>query len=220
MTEPTCAPIHISVVLDRSGSMNSIADDTVGGFNAFLAEQRRAPGVARVTLAQFDSEAPFELLIDGVDLRLVADLDRSAYQPRAWTPLYDAIGQMIARIDAGIATRAVEGLPEEDQVVAIVTDGLENRSARFTRDDVFRLIEERRQAGWAFVFLGADQDAYAVGGQMGFAPRGRVVWEKTPEGMRKMWADLSYSTEGHRAKPREQRRREADEFHTEKPEGK
>lgn len=218
MTEPVAAPVHLSVVLDRSGSMNSIADDTVGGFNAFLAEQRRAPGAARVTLAQFDSEDPFELLIDGVDLRAVADLDRSAYQPRGWTPLYDAVGEMIARIDAGIAERAQKELPEEDQVVAIVTDGLENRSRRFTREEVFGLIEERRRAGWVFVFLGADQDAYAAGGQMGVAPQGRVAWEKTPEGIKKMWGDLSHSTHVHRAKPQEQRRREADEFHTPKPE--
>jgi hypothetical protein len=220
MTEPVLAPIHISVVLDRSGSMNSVADDTVGGFNEFLAEQRRGTGAARVTLAQFDSEDPFELLIDGADLREVADLARSAYQPRAWTPLYDAIGQMISRIDEGIAERAQKDLPEEDQVVAIVTDGLENRSTRFTRQDVFGLIDERRRAGWVFVFLGADQDTYAAGGQIGVAPRERVVWEKTPEGIKKMWGDLSHSTDLHRAKPQEQRRREADEFHTPKPEEK
>lgn len=215
MTQP--APVHISVVLDRSGSMRSIADDVVGGFNEFLAEQRRTPGRARITLAQFDSQEPFEVLIDGVDLKEVSDLARSAYQPRAWTPLYDAVGHMIGRIDADVTERAKQGLPEEDQILAIVTDGLENRSVRFTREEVFRLIEERRRAGWAFVFLGADQDAYAAGGQIGVAARGRVAWEKTPEGIKKMWGDLSYSTDVHRARSREQRRREADEFHTEKP---
>ncbi|MFH1331159.1 MAG: vWA domain-containing protein [Actinomycetota bacterium] len=220
MTEPASAPVHISVVLDRSGSMQPIADDIVGGFNAFLAEQRARPGAVRLTLAQFDSREPFEVLIDGADLHRVPDLARSAYQPRGSTPLYDAVGQMVAHVDDAIAERAREGLPEEDQVVAIVTDGLENHSMRFNRADVFRLIEERRRAGWVFVFLGADQDAYAAGGQMGFAPRGRVAWEKTPEGVKKMWGDLSHSTDSHRAKPRERRRSEADEFHTERPEEK
>lgn len=218
MNEPVPAPVHVSVVLDRSGSMASIADDIVGGFNEFLAEQRRGPGAARLTLAQFDSQDPFEVLIDGVDLGRVGPFHRALYQPRGLTPLYDAVGHMVGRIDDGIAERAQAGLPEEDQVVVIITDGLENHSGRFTRRDVFRLIEERRQAGWAFVFLGADQDAYAAGGDMGVAPQGRVVWEKTPEGIKKMWSDLSYSTQGHRAKPQGQRRREADQFHNPKPE--
>jgi len=217
MTNP--APINISVVLDRSGSMRSVADDTVGGFNQSLAEQRRTAGAARLTLVQFDSEDPFELLIDGADIVTVPDLDPAAYQPRAWTPLYDAVGQMIARIEAGVEERAQKGLPEEDQIVAIVTDGLENRSRRFTRGEVFGMVEERRRAGWVFVFLGADQDAYLEGGHIGVAPRERVQWEKTPEGVQKMWADLSYSADLHRQKPRDQRHREADEFHTEKPRG-
>lgn len=220
MAGPTAAPVHISVVLDRSGSMSSVADDTVGCFNEFLAEQRRIPGTVRVTLAQFDSEGPFELLIDGVDLREVTDLDRSAYQPRAWTPLYDAVGRMVGRIDAGIAGRAELGLPEEDQVVAIVTDGLENASAEHTRDSVFRLIEERRKTGWVFVFLGANQDAYASGERIGVAPGNRADWAATREGAKKMWGDFSHSTELHRGKPRERRRGEADHFHTEKPDEK
>jgi len=217
MTEIAHVPAHISVVLDRSGSMALIADDVVGGFNQFLADQRRAPGSARVTLAQFDSQDPFELLIDGIDLREVTDLARSAYQPRAWTPLYDAVGRMIARIDAEIAKRAELDLPEEDQVAVIVTDGLENASVEHTRASVFQLIVERRKAGWVFVFLGADQDAYAAGERIGVAPGNRAEWEKSQQGVRKMWGDVSYSTGLHRDKPREQRRREADQFHQEKP---
>ena len=136
------APVHISVVLDRSGSMASIADDVVGGFNEFLAEQRRVPGEARVTLAQFDSEDPFELLIDGVDLREVTDLDRSAYHPgrgpRCTTLWADDCPHRRRHRRAGSM-----GLPEEDQVVAIVTDGLENRS---TRSAVRRVPADRGAA--------------------------------------------------------------------------
>ena len=105
MTEDTPAPIHISVVLDRSGSMRSVADDTVGGFNQFLAEQRGQRGDARLTLVQFDSEDAFEVLISGADLSTVPDLNPAAYQPRAWTPLYDAVGQMIAAIDAVLSAK-------------------------------------------------------------------------------------------------------------------
>ncbi len=75
-------PVHISILLDRSGSMATIADDIVGGFNTFLEQQRQEPGTARVTLVQFDGQDPFEILIDGQDLESVENLDPRRYQPR------------------------------------------------------------------------------------------------------------------------------------------
>ena len=90
MSKPT--PVNISAVLDRSGSMASISDDVVGGFNTFLAEQRKQERGGRVTLVQFDGQDPFEVLIDGEDLDSVKDLDSARYIPRGNTPLYDAIG--------------------------------------------------------------------------------------------------------------------------------
>lgn len=210
-------PVHISVVLDRSGSMNRIASDIVGGFNQFLAEQRTQPGIARVTLAQFDSEDPFEVLIDGVDLREVTDLDRSAYQPRASTPLYDAVGRMIAKIDADIAARAAHGVPGEDQVVVIISDGLENSSREQTRGTIFEMIERRRRDGWVFVFLGANQDVYAEGERMAVPAGNRAQWEPTKEGSEKMFRDLSYSTTAHRIKEKQIRAAEAEIFYQKNP---
>ena len=215
MTTPTPQPpVHLSIVLDRSGSMASIADDMVGGFNELLAEQRTQPGDVLVTLAQFDDHDPFELLIDAVPLREVLDLERTQYVPRGSTPLFDAIGRMIAKVDAEAAGSNDEG----DQVVAIITDGLENASSEFTREAIFKLIEERRTAGWAFVFLGANQDSYATGERMAFAPSNRGNWEYSSEGSRKAMRDLSYSMRLHRSKPQSQRRLEADEFWSESPE--
>lgn len=211
------APVHLSVVLDRSGSMGAIAGDVVGGFNEFLAEQRAQPGRARITLAQFDSHDPFEILIDGAGLHSAPDLDPAAYQPRGLTPLYDAVAKMLRRIDRDAARRRREGLPEEDQVVAIVTDGLENASRRATRASIFRKIEERRRRGWVFVFLGANQDAYATGHGLAVAPQNRAGWEATPKGSKKMWGDLSHSSSLHRAKARARRKMESDAFFTERP---
>jgi hypothetical protein len=208
----------MSVVLDRSGSMAAIADDVVGGFNRLLAEQRTAPGDARVTLAQFDSQDPFEVLIDAVDLREVTDLDPSRYQPRGCTPLYDAIGRMIGRIDAGTARRAELGLSPEDHLVVIVTDGLENASREFSRSAVFRLIEQRRAAGWVFAFLGANQDVYAEGGAIGVAPGSAAAFAPTAAGVGKMWRDVSYSTRLHRARGAGARRQAAAAFMQEDPE--
>ena len=210
-------PVHISMVLDRSGSMSGIASDIVGGFNHFLAEQRAQPGIARVTLAQFDSEDPFEVLIDGVDLREVTDLDRSAYQPRAMTPLYDAVGRMIAKVDADIAARAERQAPAEDQVVVIITDGRENHSREQTRASIFEMIEKRRRDGWVFVFLGANQDVYAEGERMAVPVGNRAAWAATKKGSQELWQDVSHSTTAHRMKQRYQRKVEADEFYQKKP---
>lgn len=211
--KPDSAPVHISIVLDRSGSMASIADDIVGGFNEFLREQRKRDGEARVTLVQFDGQDPFEILVDGRDLRDVQDLTRDRYQPRGMTPLLDATGRMILRIDNDVAARARKGEPEEDQIVVVVTDGLENASTEHTRKGVFELIEQRRAQGWAFVFLGADQDAYAEGTRMGVAGHNAAAWSKDKPGIDKMWREVEHSATLHRAKPRMSRRMDADVFY-------
>ena len=88
-------PVHISVVLDRSGSMAAIADDIVGGCNEYLGRQQQEPGEARLTLVQFDGQDPFEVLVDGLDIKKVRPLSRESYRPRGNTPLFDAVGRMI-----------------------------------------------------------------------------------------------------------------------------
>jgi hypothetical protein len=197
--------------------MASIADEVVEGFNEFLAAQRRSGGEARVTLAQFDDRDPFEVLVDGVPLREVIDLERSRYAPRGATPLYDAVGQMISRIEAGIARRRELGAEEEDQVVLIVTDGLENASREHARRSVFRMVTEWQERGWVFAFLGADQDSYAEGGELGVAPGNRADWDKTAAGSAKLWRDASYSTTRHRDKSAEQRHLDSRHFYEEDP---
>lgn len=210
---------NISVVLDRSGSMAAIADDVVGGLNEFLARQRQEDGAARITVAQFDDQDPFEVLIDGVPTREVTDLDRPAYQPRGTTPLYDAIGSMIARIDAGVASRRQAGLEEEDQLLVVVTDGLENASREHTRASAFDMITERRKKGWSFLFLGADQDSYASGEAMAMTAGNIANWDKSKDGTAKMWRDVSHSTSEYLKRSRHERRSRNDDVFTEDPDG-
>ncbi len=193
MTTP--APIHVAVVLDRSGSMASIADDMVGGFNTFLAEQRDKPGQCAITLVQFDGHDPFEVLVDGMPLAEVTDLDRSRYVPRGSTPLLDAVGRMIARVDARAATS-----PDEDQVVLVITDGFENASREFGWAQVAELIRKRQEAGWAFVFLGTDAESMADAARMGTAQANRAQWAKTASGTKRMWEDTSDAMTTHRSK--------------------
>ena len=205
-------PVHISIVLDRSGSMAQIADDVVGGFNTFLGEQRKQEGGGRVTLVQFDGQDPFEVLIDGEGLDTVEDLDPARFVPRGNTPLHDAVGRMILSIDAEILERADAGKPIEDQVVVIVTDGFENASREFSGKAIFDLIAARRSRAWAFVFLGADEGTFEEGERMGVSQANTARWAATGEGTAAMFASVSKETATYRSMGPSERTRKSDRF--------
>lgn len=160
----------ITVVLDRSGSMTSVRDDTVGGFNAFVAQQRaEGRGECRVTLVQFDDVV--ETAYASQLARDAPDLDRGTYVPRGSTALLDAVGQTIRRTGARYAL-ADESQRPGKVLFVIVTDGGENSSKEFKgtegRAKVFDMIKEHRDTWkWDFVFLGANQDAFAAGMELG-----------------------------------------------------
>lgn len=204
----TPAPVALSILLDRSGSMMSIADDIVGGFNALLANQRTQPGEVMLTLAQFDGQDPFEMLMDGIPLREVTDMHRSWYQPRGNTPLYDAIGRLLSHIDAG----PFGSNDEIDHVVAIITDGRENASSEFNRRKIFELIEKRSDEGWVFIYLGAEPESYEDADAIAFAHANARRYEKSAYGTRDMMGKMSDSLSVHRSKPRSERRRDKDDF--------
>lgn len=160
MTNPNLT--HLYFLLDRSGSMQSIREDTVGGFDAFIAEQRSHPGECRVTLAQFDDR--YDVVYTDQPIQDVPSLD---LQPRGMTALLDAIGRLVS--DAGVR---LASLPESERpgtvIVGIMTDGLENASKEWTHQAVKTLIEQQSQAySWEFLYLGADQDAIEVGTALG-----------------------------------------------------
>lgn len=161
--------LHIYFLLDRSGSMASMATDVIGGFNSFLASQEADGPDALLTLVQFDSEDPHEVITDAVPIAEVLPLDLSRFQPRSGTPLYDAMGRLVA--DATIrADSAARGTgPGEEILFVTFTDGEENQSREYTREKIFDLIKKREAKGWTFAFLGANQDAYAEGGQIGYS---------------------------------------------------
>jgi Mg-chelatase subunit ChlD len=154
----------VTIVLDRSGSMEAIRSDVVGAFNAFVHDQQQLPGECRLTLVQFDDE--YEVVCRARPIAEVPDLNHDSFVPRGSTALLDAIGRTIRELDKRLVD---EGGPDREvrALVAILTDGLENASTDFKRDDVFRMIKERTEQGWAFLFLAANQDAIAEGGLIG-----------------------------------------------------
>ena len=156
MTTPQST--HITLILDRSGSMSDITDDIIGGVNSFFDKQRGLDLPTSVTLVQFDSQDPFEILAENAPLSKVPQLDRGNYQPRASTPLLDAIGTGIHRLSAHLDMQTPETKPDA-VVFVIVTDGMENASSKFTRPHITDLIKAKQDAGWQFVFLSSDLSA-------------------------------------------------------------
>jgi hypothetical protein len=145
-------------VLDRSGSMQEIRSDAEGGLKAFLEQQREVPGEATVSLYQFDDH--YEAVYEN---RSVRDLPDFHLEPRGTTALLDAVGRTMTRLDSWLEGQ--DPRPEHI-ILVVVTDGLENASREFTLAIVKEMISTRKEAGWQFVFLAADQDAFATGGAM------------------------------------------------------
>lgn len=152
-------------ILDRSGSMNGLEKDTIGGFNAMLERQRSASGEALVTTVLFDDE--YELLNDRVDLRSVKPMTEREYFVRGSTALYDAIGRSIERIDLVRRCEAEDRRPGKT-LFAITTDGMENASREYSLGRVREMIEDRKaRFGWEFLFLGANIDAVGTARSFG-----------------------------------------------------
>ncbi len=160
---PTPKRMHIYFVLDRSGSMQSIAPDVIGGFNAFVEAQKAESSNAVMTLVQFDSQDPFEVLADAEKLTKIVPLSAATFVPRGGTPLYDAIGRTIAEAKIRIERRSAKDKPEEEILFIIFTDGEENQSVEYSQDQIASAIKGCEASGWTFVYMGANQDAYAEG---------------------------------------------------------
>lgn len=203
-TNDKAAAADIWFLLDRSGSMQAIADDVVGGFDAFFAEQRVQPGDATVTLVQFDDRDPHEVLVDSRPIDTVHSI-AGRLRPRGTTPLYDAIGYLLDRAER------FGGNPA-DQLVVIYTDGLENASRKWTASRIFSRITRLQDAGWTFVFLGANQDSYTTGRTLAMSAGNTANFAASPESVAASYRGLSRSTSEWRAKDRSQRLRDSGDF--------
>jgi Mg-chelatase subunit ChlD len=191
-------------LLDRSGSMASIAEYVVSGFDGFFASQRNEAGNAMVTVVQFDDQDPHDIIVNGLPIAQVPSVG-DLFQPRGMTPLYDAIALLLDQAER-------HGGDDADQLVVILTDGHENASGAWTHQRLFRRIAKLRDRGWTFVFLGANQDSYEAGNQMAM-PAGNVSnFRPDEDGMAATYAGLNRTVREWRGKERHERRRDADHF--------
>jgi len=190
---------HISVILDRTGSMESIRDDTIGGFNSFLADQKSQAGEASLTLVQFDSQDPHEVICHFKPIHEVPELDRNIYVPRASTPLLDALGREINELEQSIAHLQEEDRPSK-VVFVVITDGQENASTEFRKEQVERMIKERTEKDdWQFVFLSADLGAINDAMSYGIQQNSAMYFDKTGLATRAAWNDVSVGISDYRS---------------------
>ena len=178
-------------ILDRSGSMAGLESDTIGGFNGMLTQHRSEGGDVLVSTVLFDHE--HEVVHDRVRIADVPALTSKEYYTRGCTALLDAMGDAIHHIKNVHKYARPEDRPARTMFI-ITTDGMENSSTRYTADQVRAMVKQQEEAGWEFVFLGANIDAVQVAGGLGIRAENAVEFACDAAGVRENFASLSHMT--------------------------
>ncbi|WP_436926015.1 vWA domain-containing protein [Halosimplex amylolyticum] len=155
---------HVTFVLDSSGSMSTIREDTIGGYNTFLKDQQDEDGTATVSLYDFNTHV--DLVYETSPIEEAPELGNDNYTPSGQTALHDAIYRAVTEMADHFAAMDVEERPD-NTIVVILTDGKENASET-PQARVREQIEYRqKEFNWEFLFIGANQDAALTAGGMG-----------------------------------------------------
>lgn len=187
---------HISVVIDESGSMMSILNDTIGGFNTFLETQKETPGEATFSLTKFSNKT--NLVYSFMDIKEVPVLTKSSYRPSGGTALYDAIGETI--IGCGNKLAAMQEYERPDKVmIVIITDGEENVSREFTHANVQQMIKHQSDIyKWEFVFLGANINAERTAVNLNIKLGNTMTFAATSDGVDATFKSMSSKLSSYR----------------------
>ena len=174
-------------ILDRSGSMAGLENDTIGGFNSLVKKQCELPGKTIVTAVLFDDE--YEVLWEGMDAEKTV-LTEKEYYVRGMTALLDAVGKTILSVRGRLANTVADKLPRKVLFV-ITTDGYENASREFTYKKVKEMIKfQQEKHQWEFLFIGANIDAAEEAGNLGVSEKDAIQFEASTVGVQKMYASV------------------------------
>lgn len=179
---------EILCIIDRSGSMSSIRADAEGGFNSFVAEQKKVPGDARLTITEFDTV--YDYVCKGVDIK---DAPEYRLVPRGSTALLDAMGRTMEEQGKRISDEKWA----EKVIMVIVTDGQENSSREFTGARIKEMTEHAQKNGWSFIYLAANVDVSKTAAAMGInlksAMNSTQAYAATAAGVRGVYTNASLS---------------------------
>ncbi len=188
---------EIIFILDRSGSMASLVDDTIGGYNAYITSQQKEPGEAYLTTVLFDDK--YALLHDHVNIQEVKPLTNKEYFPAGCTALMDAIGRTINSVGERLSNTPEEERPAH-VIFVITTDGYENSSHEFTKEQVKQMIRHQEEKySWQFIFIGAGIDAYAEAESIGLGGCHAMSVSKSSFGAQSMYNSVTVASSAIRS---------------------
>ncbi len=190
--------VKIINIIDRSGSMNSMIDTAINGFNEFLIEQKSVEGKALVSTILFSTDNNF--LYEDMDVKNCYLLNKDNYNPGGMTALYDAIGLSINKEIDKLGNIPIEERPEKTLCV-ILTDGFENRSVKFNKEQIKKLIGEMREDfNWEFIFLAANEEASTTAETMGISKGNSYSFTNNSRGLEDAYKGVSFATTNYRTK--------------------
>ena len=184
-------------ILDRSGSMQGLEADTIGGFNSMVEQQKKEEGEAYVSAVLFDDRR--EVLYDRTPIRRVERMTEKQYFVRGCTALWDAVGFAIHHIGNIHKYARNEDVPEKT-IFVIITDGMENASRLYGPEKVRSMVErQQKKYNWEFLFIGANIDAVTEASRIGIQPSRAVNYVHDGRGTRLNFDTLSSAISGARA---------------------
>lgn len=184
-------------ILDRSGSMSGLEEDTIGGFNSFIEKQKKEKGECLVSTVLFNQRS--KVIHDRVSLDMIAKMTKEDYFASGTTTLIDALGDAISHIKTVHKYIREEDVPSKTAFV-IITDGLENASKRYSSDDVKKMVKTQKEKGWDFLFLAANIDAVQTAKTYGIEEEFSVDYRNDEKGVAKNFETLSKAMSGYREK--------------------
>jgi len=176
-------------ILDKSGSMQGLEKDTIGGFNSMIQRQQKEAGEALISTVLFSSQST--VIHDRVDVRRIKPLTELDYSVGGTTALIDAIGSAIHHI-GNVHKYAREQDRPAHTVFVITTDGMENASRRYTSSQVKAMVQKQKEKyGWEFLFLGANIDAVETASHFGICEDRAVTFQNDSKGQALNYAEIS-----------------------------